>query len=327
MAYEGATAAEAVARAVRPVKLEEFKRDTSITDWILAAKAEAQGRQWIEMKAPIEKALGTQRIQLLTAWSEDGKLPANLSDLERLMRKAFGAGDGAEFEVRFDQARRGQQTYTEYVSRLINLARRTGWAEESMGVRRIRMKLPKDIQEKIIRCTRYLDILPIVQEYDSIYSDKPEHQVQAVQRGDGGRGSKCHRCGQTGHIAKWCRAVATAEVTAGAGPSTLKCYRCGGIGHFSRDCKQTEAVCYTCQRPGHMANQCPTRGPQTAKPVEQAQANLGTCLVCRSKEHIMADCRIMKRFNKNMEKANKSQVLQVSQPADFPLGQADQTNQ
>lgn len=43
--------------------------------------------------------------------------------------------------------------------------------------------------------------------------------------------SKCHNCGEVGHISKEC------SEEKGERPATVACYNCGGEGHRVRDCK------------------------------------------------------------------------------------------
>jgi hypothetical protein len=322
------TTVEAVARAAQPIRVEEFKRDTSITTWIEETKAAARGRSWTEMRLPMQRALGTQRVEQIKAWSEDGEWPTNFQELEDRMREAFGPGDGTEQEKEFRSAHRGGMTYTQYVARLVNIARKTSWSTAT-ALRMVREKLPEALQDKMYSCTTYKQLLPIVKQYDEIYSKTVEGQVQAVQGQEHSK-MRCFTCGGKGHTSKVCKSQ-----TASGSPlprqemnTKARCYRCGEAGHLAARCQYQEPVCYTCKQPGHRTSQCSTRAPPTAQPPKDVHAETPLCLACGEKGHRLIACKPVKDLQKQMAKASKSHVRQVQQEvAVFPLGEKDQVSQ
>jgi hypothetical protein len=320
------TTTEAVAKAARSIRVEEFTRNTPITRWIEELKVEARGRDWVEMRPSIKKALGKERVEQIEAWSVTGTWPTSIEELEGRMRAILGPGDGAEQEKHFEQARQGGQTYTQFAARLVQLARLTSWTEAT-ALRNIRKKFPKALQDKLYDCTGYMQLFPIVKKHDDVFTETPESQIQAVHGQERLRDVKCHQCGKLGHMAKHCRSTSK-PASPGAESSTKgRCYKCGEQGHIASRCSLKEPVCYTCRQPGHRAGQCPTRGSAATPSTAQAQASIPLCMACGAEDHRVVNCEKFKRMQKNITKANKTQVRQVESRPSFPLGQEDQESQ
>ena len=104
--------------------------------------------------------------------------------------------------------------------------------------------------------------------------------------------TKCHRCGQVGHMAFEC-----------TNKRALRpCFMCGKLGHEARDC--TEKVCYRCGQTGHIADDCTSkvrirrRGPSGIIEVcmdLRRSMNGGMrdirCMVCGGFGHIICGLR------------------------------------
>jgi cellular nucleic acid-binding protein len=113
--------------------------------------------------------------------------------------------------------------------------------------------------------------------------------------------TKCHRCGQVGHIESQCLNEAIPKpcsLCAKSGhdmrdcPFRMFCFNCGIPGHASRDCPQQRGqtkrmVCGICFQSGHHRVGCWRRA-------SEAPAYDAVCMVCNKKGHFT--CKGMKWF-------------------------------
>ncbi|PWI75307.1 zinc finger domain-containing protein [Purpureocillium lilacinum] len=112
--------------------------------------------------------------------------------------------------------------------------------------------------------------------------------------------SKCHNCGELGHVAKFC----TEERTDKPEQPKISCTNCNEEGHRLRDCPQPRVdkfACKNCGKPGHKAADC--EEPANLDNVECRkchemghfskdcpQAGPRGCRNCGSEEHMARDC-------------------------------------
>ncbi|UNI20711.1 hypothetical protein JDV02_006776 [Purpureocillium takamizusanense] len=112
--------------------------------------------------------------------------------------------------------------------------------------------------------------------------------------------SKCHNCGELGHVAKFC----TQERTERPDQPKISCSNCNEEGHRLRDCPQPrvdKSACRNCGKSGHRAADC--EEPPNLDNVECRkchemghfskdcpQAGPRGCRNCGSEEHMARDC-------------------------------------
>jgi len=96
-----------------------------------------------------------------------------------------------------------------------------------------------------------------------------------------GRGNGCFKCGDGGHISRFCKQGFGGGRGGGnrgarnfggrgghdGGANNNGCFKCGESGHMSRECPQRGGggggSCYNCGESGHMSRECPKKGDKT----------------------------------------------------------------
>uniref|UniRef100_A0A2L2XZW8 Cell growth-regulating nucleolar protein n=1 Tax=Parasteatoda tepidariorum TaxID=114398 RepID=A0A2L2XZW8_PARTP len=97
----------------------------------------------------------------------------------------------------------------------------------------------------------------------------------------GGKG-KCHKCNESGHMARDC----PGETSGNQGSGGKSCFKCGQEGHLSRECTESggggSGACFNCNEEGHQSRNCPKK--------KQDSRGSGACFNCNEEGHQSRNC-------------------------------------